>query len=1140
MAKDRFNFVDKSGIVAASISNKSGLNISFLQNGSVFSITKENILISQLMANPLESSLGNIYLRVLGSKISYVPLTGPLSNSKFSVSEKNRSALWQGENFGLQYSCKLDLALDNDLWFWTVDVKNNNSKALAVDVIFAQDLGLGSFGMVRSNEAYTSQYIDHEPLKHPKFGFVMASRQGQKQDKGFPWALNGCLNGAVGYLTDGFQFFGLSYKESGVPEALIKEKLLSQRMQYEFALPTLQSKKIILAPGKSLKQIFFTMYQDDHAKANNKSDLSFATKAQSLYKKTVQSTSVVLNEISGSASMFSTAKLLKSISLTPAEITKYVGSSRRHEEKGHSFFCDSNTHVVLKAKELVTERPHGHIMRSGSNIMPSDDTLATTSWAYGVFNSHVMIGNTNFNKVLSFQRNALNLHRSCGQRIFVKTNKGYELLGVPSLYEIGLNNSRWIYKNAKGEIIIVKAWASIDNPACFLEIESSAAKEFLITNGIVLGNNDLEHSGSIIIDKENAVVECVPAKSGLLYDYYPQTKFFIISKDKKSVANIGGDELLYSDGIRRNGAFISFSTKLVKNFSITITGNVQSAKKADLFVKKYSSAIENYEVAKKSADIFWSNLQKGIILKHKDEGVSKLNDIIPWYVHNAMIHFTSPHGLEQYSGAAWGLRDVCQGPTEFLCATQNYKEQRETVKMVFANQFIGSGDWPQWFMYDRYGKIRSCDSHGDIIMWPLKALCEYIEATNDFSILNEKVCYVDDKTCAPISKIETISEHVAREIAVIKAGCVNGTALYHYGHGDWEDTLQPADPDMREHMVSSWTVELCYQTLLRYEKVNRRMANAKLANELNEFCVKIKTDFNKYLVKDGVVAGLVFFKGKTPQYMLHPKDNKTGVHYRLLPMTRGMTSNMFTPAQAKSHYEIVKKHLLFPDGVRLVNKPIPYKGGVEVYFKRAESASNFGREIGMQYVHAHIRYIEAMCALGKADEAYTGLLTICPITLQKVFKTSLPRQNNAYFSSSDAAFADRYEAVKKFDDIKKLKVGIKGGWRIYSSGPGIYLNQLISNFIGIRSMYENILIDPVLPKKLDGFEFYMCQNGKGVTYKYHITKKTTSPYKIIVNTKEAPIVGYTQNPYRAGGALVNKKVFETMLNLKENTVHVYL
>jgi len=152
-----------------------------------------------------------------------------------------------------------------------------------MDAVFAQDLGLGSFGMLRSNEAYTSQYIDHEPLKDGKLGYIICSRQGQKQDKGFPWIMHGCLNTAAAYLVDGFQFYGLGYKESGVPEALTKPRLPSARLQYEFALPTLQTEKVTLAPGAHVQWAFFASFQDNHPAANGKKDLSVALKAQAEY-----------------------------------------------------------------------------------------------------------------------------------------------------------------------------------------------------------------------------------------------------------------------------------------------------------------------------------------------------------------------------------------------------------------------------------------------------------------------------------------------------------------------------------------------------------------------------------------------------------------------------------------------------------------------------------------------------------------------------------------------------------------------------------------------------------------------------------------------------------------------------------------
>ena len=106
-----------------------------------------------------------------------------------------------------------------------------------------------------------------------------------------------------------------------------------------------------------------------------------------------------------------------------------------------------------------------------------------------------------------------------------------------------------------------------------------------------------------------------------------------------------------------------------------------------------------------------------------------------------MIHLTVPHGLEQYTGAAWGTRDVCQGPVEFLLALEHDEPVKEILRIVFAQQYEASGDWPQWFMLDPYAIIQDRVSHGDVIVWPLKALNDYIEATGDFAFLDEPVAW---------------------------------------------------------------------------------------------------------------------------------------------------------------------------------------------------------------------------------------------------------------------------------------------------------------------------------------------------------------------------------------------------------------
>ena len=56
-------------------------------------------------------------------------------------------------------------------------LENTGGVAAALDLIYAQDLGLAHYGAVRLNEYYVSQYVDHTPLSHPERGLVLAAAE---------------------------------------------------------------------------------------------------------------------------------------------------------------------------------------------------------------------------------------------------------------------------------------------------------------------------------------------------------------------------------------------------------------------------------------------------------------------------------------------------------------------------------------------------------------------------------------------------------------------------------------------------------------------------------------------------------------------------------------------------------------------------------------------------------------------------------------------------------------------------------------------------------------------------------------------------------------------------------------------------
>jgi cellobiose phosphorylase len=51
------------------------------------------------------------------------------------------------------------------------------------------------------------------------------------------------------------------------------------------------------------------------------------------------------------------------------------------------------------------------------------------------------------------------------------------------------------------------------------------------------------------------------------------------------------------------------------------------------------------------------------------------------------------------------------------------------------------------------------------------------------------------------------------------------------------------------------------------------------------------------------------------------------------------------------------------------------------------------------------------------------------------------------------------------------EVDVAGGWRIYSSGPGIVLRVLVQDLLGVRLHGDEVVLDPLLPEGSDRTKF---------------------------------------------------------------------
>ncbi len=1098
------------------------LQATFLPSGDLYKFGNGNTLINQILANPIDGSLNNIYLRIHDKNgIKTIPLMGIHSNSSISTSQS--AIKWTGEAEGIQYEVCFVLA-SNRIWFWDITLEGTQ---VEVDVIYGQDIGIAAIGAVRSNEAYTSQYIDHSVFESSKRGYIVCSRQNQPQDGLFPYIQQGSLNKAVGYSTDGFQFFGLSYKTTNVPEILTSLNLKNEVYQYEFAYTALQSERVTLQGHHQFT--FYGLFKEHHPDAVTEAE--FEDEIYESWKAIQHETPIFSEPINRVVLSDNIGSPLQTIEMDEWEINQFF-PDRILEEKADdsllSFFTPTYEHIVLKKKEQLVERPHGHILMNGHNDHVRDDTFTTSVYMYGMFNSHIAVGNISMNKMLTNSRNPLNILKTSGQRIYVEIGGKYHLLTMPSLFQLGMNFAKWYYKT-EDELFIITTFTTLDEKNVQLEFEAQSGKayRYLVTNQVSMNNNEYE----------------VP------FEYIIQGNQVTFKADSSSDSSEILPKLTYR--LQINGAEVQYGDErlIAKNIeplsASLVVAVINSASKWKLSIQGdlYGNlpTIEEHSFIKETTNYrdYYKQVMRGFHLSHPTNDqveLEKFNALAYWYTHNMFVHFSSPHGLEQYGGAAWGTRDVNQGPVEYFMATQNYSTVREIILNVFAHQYEDSGDWPQWFMFDQYTKIQQAESHGDIIVWPLKVVGDYIEASGDYDILNQDISYMDRSRGNFTEKKESLLSHLKKEIAYMKDHFLHDTFLPSYDDGDWDDTLQPANQQLKKYMVSTWTVALMYQSLNKLAMILSKVDTSEAA-KIEELVEGIRHDYYTYILTTDVIPGFVYMeKPEESEFMLHPSDNKTGIHYRLLPMQRSIISELFTPEQAKHHYELIKDHLYCPDGVRLMNQPANYAGGVSTHFRRAEQASNFGREIGLQYVHAHIRFVEAMAKLGITKEVWQGLNVINPINIQAVVPNAEIRQSNAYFSSSDGKFNTRYEAQEHFYKLKDGSVPVKGGWRIYSSGPGIYMNQLISNALGIRQYDGNLILDPVLPNELDGMEFTYSYLDKPITFVYRLQRKERY---VTINGVRVETTD-SDNPYRNGGLMVQRDILATLLRNDENVIEVNL
>ena len=539
------------------LSGHSGLQVELNANGSLRRFACGAVSLSLFVGNEVEGGPANLYLRCHADRIEWTPLLGPFSPTRFHVDAATGRPVGHGSWLGINYSITPVLAQSAPAWFWHVRLENTGAEAKHVDLTYAQDLALASYGAVRLNEFYVSQYIDHTPLSHAARGVMIASRQNQAVDGRNPWSLIGSLRKGASFATDALQFHGLAAR-AGQPPVGISGELPNRRLQHEHAMVVIRDAPIRLEPKGRIDGGFFGCYLADHPEATSTADVEQASAVFALPEATapkVESSAPAGSEHSHALQLGAATRNTGSRCRLPARDIR-IGMATRGAGRARCAALFLPRH--RSPRRAPRERAARDCVRTvtcsapAAISRPMKPALTSTAWMGGIFHSMLTQGHVSINRLLSTAHSYLSLFRSHGQRVFVQVNGAWRLLDTPSAFEMSPEGCRWLYRHAAGEIS-VRAEAQSDPQELSLTIEVTAGPPVrcLISHHIALNGDDGSVPGAARWQRDGDDIVVAPAPDTDIGRRFPNGSFRIAPPTGTTFERVGGDELLFVDGRSR-------------------------------------------------------------------------------------------------------------------------------------------------------------------------------------------------------------------------------------------------------------------------------------------------------------------------------------------------------------------------------------------------------------------------------------------------------------------------------------------------------------------------------------------------------------------------------------------------------------
>ncbi|HNB51692.1 MAG TPA: glycosyl transferase family 36 [Anaerolineales bacterium] len=446
------------------------------------------------------------------------------------------------------------------------------------------------------------------------------------------------------------------------------------------------------------------------------------------------------------------------------------------------------------------------------------------------------------------------------------------------------------------------------------------------------------------------------------------------------------------------------------------------------FICRYTS-VEKSVQAFEDAQAFWARFVNTERVETPDEAFNFMTNT--WLKYQSIsCRLWGKSAFYQVS-AGYGYRDQLQDSQIFLISEPEYAKKQ--LLLHAANQFIEGDVYHWWFTIKGWGPRTNCS---DDLLWLPFILDAYLKETNDYSILDEKIPYLNGPA-------ESFYDHCKRAIErSFSRFSPRGVPLM--GDHDWNDGLSAVGTLLKGE--SFWVAEFLYMILGNFAPLAQQRGDGAFA----EKCEVVRASVKEALNKHGW-DGEWYLQATTDDgLLLGSKNNEEGKIF-LMPNNWAAISGAADDERAKIAMASVTKYLLKDYGTLLnypaFTKPRPDVGYVTRYAPGL-------RENGGVYTHAATWSVWAYTVVDQPDLAYEAYRRICP-----------PNRS----ADIDTYKSEPYATPGNIDGPLSEYYG-RGGWTWYT-GSSQWLHRVATHWIlGIRPQEDGLLVDPSIPADWSGFK----------------------------------------------------------------------